>query len=248
MIREHAYDQLFTRAGRSDPLRLGIVGAGMIGHALAVRFAAAGHEVMLSNSRGPDTLAEVVGSIQGRVTAGTVAAAAHFGQVVAVAIPVQAIGTLPPEPLAGKLVIDATNYYPEPDGHVPALDADEITSSELVASRLADATVVKAFNTIYFRRLLEESRPDLPAEQRLAIPIAGDDADAKRTVIDLIEQIGFTGVDAGTLAETRRQQPGSPLYLAYAESRRRQTTVTASRLRELLAASPTPASDDGGRP
>ena len=169
--------------------------------------------------------------------AGTVAEAARFGRVVAVAIPVQAVRTLPPEPFAGKLVIDANNYYPEPDRQVPALDADETTSSELLAARLPGATVVKAFNTIYFRRLLEDSRPDLPAKQRLAIPIAGDDPNAKRMVIELIERIGFTGVDAGTLAETRRQQPGSPLYLAYAESRRRQTMLTPARLNEFLAES-----------
>ena len=96
---------------------------------------------------------------------------------------------------------------------------------------------MKAFNTIYFRRLLEESRPDLPAEERLAIPVAGDDANAKQAVIDLIEQIGFTGIDAGTLAGTRRQQPGSPLYVAFADARRRQMPLRPARLRELLAAS-----------
>jgi len=220
----------------------------MIGRALAVRFAAAGHEVMLSKSRRPEALAEVIGSIQGRVSAGTVAEAVRFGQIVVVAIPVHSIRNLPPEAFAGKLVLDTTNYYPEPDGHVPMLDADEITSSQLLAQRLADATIVKAFNTIYFRRLLEDSRPDLPAEQRLAIPVAGDDAAAKCTVIGLIDQIGFTGMDAGTLSETRRQQPGSPLFVAYSDSRSRQETVTASRLQELLSASPPRASADEGRP
>ena len=209
----------------------------MIGHALAVRFAAAGHEVMVSNSRGPDTLADVVTSIPGSVRAGTVAEAARFGELVAVAIPVQAIRDLPPEPFAGKIVIDANNYYPEPDARVPELDADETTSSELLASLLPADTVVKAFNTIYFRRLLEESRPDLPGEERLAIPVAGDDANAKQAVIDLIEQIGFSGIDAGTLAGTRRQQPGSPLCVAFADARRRQMPLRAARLRELLAAS-----------
>jgi 8-hydroxy-5-deazaflavin:NADPH oxidoreductase len=220
-----------------DDMRIGIVGAGMIGQALAVRFAAAGYELILSNSRGPDTLAEVIASIPGGVRAGTVAEAAGFGDLVAVAVPVPAIRQLPPEPFAGKIVVDANNHYPEPDARVPELDADETTSSELLASLLPNARVVKAFNTIYFRRLLEESRPDLPAGERLAIPVAGDDDEAKRTVIDLIDQIGFTGVDAGTLGESRRQQPGSPLYLAYAESRRQQTPLTADRLRELLAAS-----------
>jgi predicted dinucleotide-binding enzyme len=216
-------------------MRIGIIGAGRIGHALGVRFAAAGHEVMLSNSRGPETLAERVASIKGKAHAGTVADAAGFGEIAAVAIPVPAIRELPPEPFAGKVVIDANNYYPEPGRPVPELDADETTSSEQLGSLLPGATIVKAFNTIYFQRLLGESRIDLPSEERLAIPICGDDAEAKRTVGDLIAEIGFTPVDAGTLAESRRQQPGSPLYLAFAESRRKGVPLTASRLRELLA-------------
>jgi 8-hydroxy-5-deazaflavin:NADPH oxidoreductase len=189
-------------------MRIGIIGAGNIGHALAVRFAAAGHQVMVSNSRGPDTLAAAVASIQGDVRAGTVPEAARFGEVVAVAIPLRAIRDLPPEPFAGKLVIDANNYWPQRDGRIPELDTDQTTSTELLASLLPGATVVKAFNTIYSRRLLDDSHPELPAADRLAVPVAGDDADAKRTVIDLIDQIGFTGVDAGTLAESRRLQPG----------------------------------------
>jgi 8-hydroxy-5-deazaflavin:NADPH oxidoreductase len=220
-------------------MRIGIVGAGRIGHALAVRFAAAGHEVMLSNSRGPDTLAEVVASIEGDVRAGTVADAARFGEVVAVAIPPRALRDLPPESFAGRIVVDANNYFPEFDGEIPELAGDKTTTSEVLASVLPDATVVKAFNTVYFQRLLEESRPDQPADERLAIPIAGDDENAKRTVLDLIDQIGFTGVDAGTLAESRALQPGSPVLVAYAESRRYGTTLTAPRLRELFAERPT---------
>jgi 8-hydroxy-5-deazaflavin:NADPH oxidoreductase len=217
-------------------MRIGIVGAGMVGHALAVRLAAASHEVMVSNSRGAESLADLVASIPGEVSAGTVEEAARFGELVAVAIPTQAIVDLPPEPFAGKLVIDANNYYPEPGWRLPELDADETTSSELLASLLPGATIVKAFNTVYFQRLLDESRPDLPAEERLAMPIAAEDEQAKRRVAELIHEIGFAAVDAGTLAETRRQQPGSPLYTAYAEARRRGETLTAARLRELLGA------------
>jgi predicted dinucleotide-binding enzyme len=216
-------------------MRIGFVGAGRIGRALAVRFATAGHDVMLSNSRGPDTLAGLVASVPGSARAGTVAEAARFGQVVAVAIPVPAIGTLAPEPFAGTIVIDANNYYPAPGGLVTNLDADETTSSELLASLLPGVTVVKAFNTLHYRRLLDDARPDVPAEQRLAVPIAGDDVDAKRTVIGLIDQIGFTAVDAGTLAGSRRLQPGSPVYLAYADSRQRRAVLTASQVREILA-------------
>ena len=189
-------------------MRIGIIGAGNIGHALAVRFAAAGHQVMISNSRGPDTLTAVVASIQGDVRAGTVPEAARFGEVVAVAIPLRAIRDLPPDPFAGKLVVDANNYFPQRDGHIPELDADQTTSSELLASLLPGATVVKAFNTVFFQRLLDDSHPGLPTEDRLEIPVAGDDAKVKWTVIDLIDQIGFNGVDVGTLAEGRRLQPG----------------------------------------
>jgi 8-hydroxy-5-deazaflavin:NADPH oxidoreductase len=216
--------------------RIGIVGAGRIGQALAVRFAGAGHEVMLSNSRGPDTLTGVLASLPGDVRAGTVPEAARFGQLVAVAIPPAAILDLPPEPFAGRIVIDANNYYPEPGARLPQLDAGETTSSELLGSLLPDARVVKAFNTIYFMRLLDDSRPDLPAEERLAVPVAGDDAEAKRAVLDLVDRIGFAGVDAGSLADSRRQQPGSRVWEAFAEARRREEVLTADRLRELLAA------------
>jgi 8-hydroxy-5-deazaflavin:NADPH oxidoreductase len=218
-------------------MKIGIIGAGRIGHALGVRFSGVGHEVMLSNSRGPETLDDVVASIEGDVRAGTVDEAARFGDLAAVAIPTQAIRELPSEPLAGKVVVDANNYYPERDWRLPELDADEVTSSELLASLLPGATVVKAFNTIYSGRLLEDSHPELPAEERLAIPIAGDEPEAKRTVSDLVDQIGFTAVDAGTLAETRRQQPGAPLYLEYADARRQGVLLTPQRLRELLAGS-----------
>jgi predicted dinucleotide-binding enzyme len=214
--------------------RIGIVGAGRIGHALAVRFAAAGYEVMVSNSRGPETLAEVVASIDDGVRAGTVAEAAGFGELVAIAIPPSAIPDLAPAPFAGRIVIDANNYYPEPGARLPELDADEITSSELVARVLPGATVVKAFNTIYFQRLLDDSRPDLPPEARLAIPVAGDDAGAVARVIELIDRIGFTGLHSGRLEDSRRQQPGSSLYAAYADARRRGELLTAPRLRELL--------------
>jgi 8-hydroxy-5-deazaflavin:NADPH oxidoreductase len=216
-------------------MRIGIIGAGRIGQALAVRFAEAGHEVMISNSRGPESLSDVVASIDGNVRAGSLKDAARFGNLAVVAIPLPAIRDLPPGPFVSKFVIDATNYYPEPGGRVPELDADATTSSELLASLLPGASVVKAFNTIYFRRLLDESRPDLPPSERLAIPVAGDGVASKRTVATLIDQIGFTAVDAGTLAESRRQQPGSSLYSAFAESRRQQTLLTPPLVRELLA-------------
>jgi 8-hydroxy-5-deazaflavin:NADPH oxidoreductase len=219
----------------TETRRIGIVGAGRIGQALAVRLVTVGREVMLSNSRGPDSLAVVVGSLGAGARAGTVEEAARFGDVVAVAIPPSAIYDLPPEPFAGKLVVDANNYFPGADAGLQELDADGTTSSELLASLLPGARVVKAFNAIQFQRLLDHSRPELPPEERLAIPVAGDDPEAKRIVLDLIDEIGFTGVDTGTLAESRRQQPGSPLLRVYADARRNQTWVTAAQVRDVLA-------------
>ena len=219
-------------------MRVGIIGAGRMGQALATRCAIAGHQVTISNSRGPHTLAGVVAALEGNVRAGTVAQAVQLGEVVAIAIPLPAVLDLPAAPFTGRIVVDATNYYPEPDRRLQELDADLTTSSELLASTLPGAAVVKAFNTIYFRRLLDDSQPNLPATQRLAIPVAGDDVDAKRTVIDLIDQLGFTAVDTGTLAESRRQQPGSSLYQAFAKARAAGETLTASRARQLLAAAP----------
>ena len=146
---------------------IGIVGAGRVGRALSVVLAAAGHEAMLSNSRGPETLAEVVGSIAETVRAGTVPEAARFGEIVGVAIPTPAISELPAEPFAGKIVIDANNYYPGSGSRIAELDADETTSSELLASLMPGATVVKAFNTIQYQRLVDEGRPTRPPRSAL---------------------------------------------------------------------------------
>jgi 8-hydroxy-5-deazaflavin:NADPH oxidoreductase len=222
------------RAG-DDRSRIGIIGAGRIGRSLAVRFTRAGHEVMVSNSRGPETLHHVASTIDGDIRAGTVAEAAAFGTIVAIAVPVQAMTSLPPDPFRNRIVIDVTNYYPEPGDRVPALDTDAVTSSQMLAFHLPGATVVKAFNTIYFGRLLDDHHPDWPLRDRLAVPLAGDDAAAKATVSELIEQVGFAPVDAGVLAETRAQQPGSPLYRAFADSRARGTILTPDDVAALLS-------------
>jgi 8-hydroxy-5-deazaflavin:NADPH oxidoreductase len=217
-------------------MKIGIVGAGSIGRALAVRFAAAGHDVMLSNSRGPETLAAVVSALGGSVRAGTVREAARFGDVVAIAIPPRALRDLPAGPFAGKIVIDVNNYYPEQDGPFPELDGSHLSSSQALASLLPGARIVKAFNTLYYERLLRDNRPDLPAEERIAIPVAADDADAARAVAALVDQIGFTPIDAGSLADSHRQQPGTSLYEAYRQARIADATLTASQLHALLSA------------
>lgn len=192
-------------------MKIGIVGAGMIGATAARLFAQADHEVAVSNSRGPVSLAPLVAELGPRAQAMTPVDAARWAEVVLLAVPWRSPEALPPAAaVEGRIVIDAMNPY-APDGTV--MDLRSGSSSELTQQRLPGARLVKAFNTIWFRHLAERARPDLPAEDRHAIFVAGDDALAKRVVMNLIDDIGFGAVDTGTLAAGgRRQQPGTPLY------------------------------------
>ena len=193
-------------------MRIGIIGVGHIGGTLARLFVGAGHEVAVSNSRGPETLASLVDELGDRAQAMTPAEAEQFGDVVVVSVPFGRYRELPTEALAGKVVIDTNNYYPQRDGHFEELDSDRTTSSELLQAHLPGARVVKAFNAIPWMRLRDDGRPAGDPE-RLGIPISGDDEGAKRTVAELIDQIGFDPVDAGMLAEGgRKHQPGAPAY------------------------------------
>jgi predicted dinucleotide-binding enzyme len=192
-------------------MRIGFIGAGDLGAAAARLFARAGHDVALSNARGPDPLRGLVAALRPNARAMTVHEAAAFGEVVFLAVPWRRPEGLPdPARVAGKVVIDAMNPYTLAGG---LFDLGEATSSELVLRRLPGARLVKAFNTLSFETLAACSRPDLPADDRLALFVAGDDGAAKQVVARLIEEIGFTPVDAGPLREGgRRQEPGSPIY------------------------------------
>lgn len=194
-------------------MRIGILGSGNIGATAAELFARAGHEVVVANSRGPESLADLVGRLGPSARAATVLNAVQDSELVLVALPVRAYGDLPQTGVSGKVVIDAGNYYPPRDGSVPELADGTTTSSELLAARLPGARVVKAFNTLWSKTLAEKGEPDAPRDRRIALLVAGDDAEAKRTVSELVEQIGFAAVDTGGLADgERRQGPGSPLY------------------------------------
>jgi 8-hydroxy-5-deazaflavin:NADPH oxidoreductase len=193
-------------------MKIGIIGAGMIGGTLARRWADAGHDIVIANSRGPATLAPLIAEIGARAEAATAAEAAAAADVVLVAVPFKAVRALPAAQLAGKVVIDATNYYPARDGHIDDLDQGAAGSSEITARQLPGARVVKAFNTIYFVRLRDEGRPR-GAPDRQVVFVAGDDDGAKATVAALIDEIGFDTIDTGSLAGGgRRQQPGTPIY------------------------------------
>jgi len=198
---------LAPRPHRS-PVRIGVIGAGHIGGTLAARLVAAGHEVAISNSRGPETLQ---GAVDGARPM-TVEDAARFGDVIVVSIPFGRYREVPADALDGKLVIDTINYYPQRDGHFPALDDGSTTSSELLQAHLPNAHVVKAFNAISWINVRDAGRL-LGDPERLGIPLSGDDERAKQTVAELIDEIGFDPVDAGTLAQGgRKHQVDGPAY------------------------------------
>ena len=188
-------------------MKIGIIGAGNIGATAARLFAEAGHEVVLSNSRGPETLSDIVQGIGGPVRAATVEEAADFGDVVLEAIPFGRYKDLPADHLAGKIVIDASNYHAGRDGE---MDLTGWGSSEVLADYLSDSRIVKAFNTMYFETLATGGDPS--DDHRLVLFVAGDDAAAKAVVSRLIEEIGFAPEDTGSLKDGRGQQPGSPIY------------------------------------
>jgi predicted dinucleotide-binding enzyme len=190
---------------------IGFIGAGNIGAQVARLSIAAGHDVVLSNSRGPDTLAELVKELGPKARAATAAEAAEAGAIVVVSIPLKNIGSVPVAPLAGKLVIDTNNYYPQRDGHIPELDNESTTTAELLQKRLPESQVVKAFNHIYANELTTHGTPPGTPDRR-ALVIAGDSASAKTTVTKLLDSFGFDTVDAGPLAEGWRIQRDTPGY------------------------------------
>lgn len=190
---------------------VGFIGSGNIGSTLARLAVEAGHRVVLSNSRGPETLAATVAQLGPRASAATSGQAAAAGDIVVVTVPVKAFPDLPAAPMAGKTVVDTCNYAPERDGHVPELDSDELTSSELLQRYIPDAVIVKAFNNIFFKHLLSLARP-AGAADRSYLPIAGNSEPAKTAVTEFIESIGYGVVDAGSLADSWRQATDTPVW------------------------------------
>src|ERR1017187_176299 len=192
-------------------MRIGLIGAGSIGSTLAELAIEHGHDVVLSNSRGPETLAGLVSGLGGRASAATAAEAAAAGDLVVVTIPLKNYRQVPVAELAGKTVVDTNNYYPPRDGQIPELDSGATTSSELLAAHLPAARIVKAFNTLYFKDLGSRGGTAGTPDPRAA-PSARDEAGARRVVTALIVELGFAVVDAGARAEGRRFEPGSPAY------------------------------------
>ncbi len=216
---------------------VGLIGSGMIGGTVARLSVAAGHHVVLSNSRGPQTMKDLVEELGPLAAAGTGEEAAAAGDLVVVSIPVKAYASLPVAALAGQVVLDTGNYYPQRDGQLADLDNGSLTSSGLLQRDLPHAQVVKVFNNIYFRHLRSLPRP-AGAADRSALPIAGDDEGAKAAVTAFLDTIGYDAVDVGPVAESWRQEPGTPAYGApYGPfSDETGTPAGAAKIRAALAA------------
>jgi predicted dinucleotide-binding enzyme len=191
---------------------IGFIGSGNIGSTIARLAVAAGYEVVLSNSRGPETLAELVGDLGPQARAATASEAAAEGDIVVVTVPLRAYLEVPADPLRGKVVIDTNNYYPDRDGHIPELDDESTTTSELLQRHLPESRVVKAFNNIYVSHLATLARPSGDSE-RTALPIAGDDGTAKRVAAAFLDAIGYDAHDVGALSEGWRYQRDTAAYV-----------------------------------
>jgi predicted dinucleotide-binding enzyme len=192
-------------------MKIGIIGSGKIGGTAAKLFLDAGHEIAVSNSRGPQSLQLFVESLGPGAKAMTLEDSIAFGDIILLAMPWrkrEELRSLPSELFKNKIVIDATNPYSE---NFEVIDLENSTSSEEIAKQVRSIHLVKAFNTLYYETLRDGGRPS--GEDRLVLFIAGDDIHAKAEVSKLIEDIGFVAVDTGSLREGgRKQQPGSPIY------------------------------------
>jgi predicted dinucleotide-binding enzyme len=212
---------------------IGLIGAGHIGSQLARLAVRHGYDVVLSNSRGPDTLKDLIRELGPRARAATPLDAATAGDIVVVTIPLKNIDQVPVAPLAGKIVIDTNNYYPQRDGRIAELDEEKTTTAELLQRHLPQSKVVKAFNHIYAADLTTDGQPSGTPNRR-ALAIAGDDPEANRVVTGLIDRFGFDVVDLGPLRDSWRIQRDTPGY-----GPRR----TAEGLRRDLAAAVRPVPD-----
>lgn len=190
---------------------LGIIGSGNIGSNVARAAIANGHDVVIANSRGPETLDELIGELGKHARAATVEQAIRAGDMVLIAIPLKNVADLPVEPFEDKIVIDANNYYPERDGRIEVLDRNESTTSEIVQRRLPHSNVVKAFNNIPAKQIPTSGLPAGDPHRR-ALPIAGNSAAAKDAVCRFLDSLGFDVVDLGRLEESWRVERDTPAY------------------------------------
>jgi len=212
---------------------IGLIGAGHIGSTLAKTFVDHGYDVVVSNSRGPETLTDLVAQLGPKARAATTTEAAEAADIAVVTIPLRAIDSVPVEPLAGKIVIDTNNYYPQRDGHIAALDDESTTTAELLQAHLPTSKVVKAFNHILWSQILEHAKP-VGTPGRRALGVFSDDADAAATVGQLIDTIGFDPVVVTPLSEGWRVQRDTPAYVSVCTADELRTAMAdAKRYRDM---------------
>lgn len=222
---------------------IGIIGSGAIGAGIARLAVAAGIDVKIANSRGPESLNDLIDELGPRATAATAAEAARFGELVVLAVPLGAYAALPVDALRGRPVLSTGNYYPYRDGRLEMLDSLSVTTAEYEQSLLPESRIVKAFNNIVAHHLagLAHSTP------RTALPVAGDDDEARRASMEIVQTLGFDAVDAGSLTDSWRFEPESGAYTGIYFAGGHEdyladpgAPLPADRLRELLAASHRP--------
>ena len=206
---------------------IGILGSGQVGSNLARAAIAHGYDVVLSNSQGPETIVGLAGELGPKARAATPAEAAAAADFAIVAIPLPAIGRVPAEPLAGKVVIATINYFPQRDGHVPAIDAGTTTAPGLLQAHLPASRVVRAFSMINAAEMSGDGHPAGDPKRR-ALALAGDDPDARRLVARLYDEFGFDAVDLGGLDESWRVDPGQPAFVVRQDAAELRANVAAA--------------------
>ncbi len=204
-------------------MKIGIIGAGHIGGTLASLLTQAGHEVILANSRGPETLREQVEKLGPKASAATASEAATRGEIVIEAVPFGKVSELPREELKGKVLLTASNYYPSRDG---AIDLQGLTQSEYLQRLLPDTHLAKVFNTIFWEHLRDQGDPSKPLEERRVLPFVASDKRAEDVARGLIEQLGFGPLFLGKLSMARG--------LSETEDRLYNKQLTLAQAREMV--------------
>lgn len=215
------------------PTHIGLIGAGHIGGAVARGLVKLGHRVTVSNSRGPETLADLVAELGPNATAGTPAEAAEAGEFVVVTVPFAAYRDVPVAPLAGKIVIDTNNYYWERDGHIDELDSGRATVSGLLQAHLPESRVAKGFNHITAASIPTDGLP-AGTPGRRALATASDFDDAAALMMGLYDDLGFDAVTVGSLAESWRVERDQPAYVSV--QNRDELIANLARAERMLAA------------
>ncbi|ROO52147.1 hypothetical protein EDC02_7049 [Micromonospora sp. Llam0] len=212
---------------------IGIIGAGEVGSQIARAAVSVGYQVVIANSRGPETLAGLVAELGPAARAASAAQAAAAGDFAVVAVPLKIVNDMPVDELAGKIVLDTNNYMVWRDGNIPVLDSGEKTVHELRQEQLPTSKVAKAFTHIQAPRLLTAGRP-AGAPDRLALSVSSNFPDAVALVTRLYDQFGFDTVDNSPLSESWRSGPGQPAWLRHAHQNRDELIVNLRKARRVI--------------